>query len=425
MKHPGAGRVVLVAGVVAALHIGKVPPALPLLRESLGISLLQAGFLLSLVQLAGMLLGLTAGLVADGIGLKRSMIIGLLILFVAGALGGWAQDVPALLALRALEGLGLLLACMPAPGLIRRLIGPGRTGPMLGLWGACMPFGTALALLAGPMVIMAAGWQGWWWLLAAFSLVMAAWLWQAVPADATPSRIANVGIGQTWPQRLRTTLSSVGPWLVAATFAMYSCQWLAVIGFLPSIYAQTGLSAGMAGVLTALAAAANMVGNIASGRLVQRGVRPRTLLYIGFAVMGLGAALAFSPSPGFMQAAPVSTTLRYVAVVLFSMVGGLIPGTLFILAVQVAPGESAVSTTVGWVQQWSAMGQLAGAPLVAFVATAVGGWHWTWAVTGTCSLAGWVLATAIGRLPSGPADHKASTEAPDLRVEASHVGTSK
>jgi hypothetical protein len=68
-----------------------------------------------------MALGLAAGLMADGIGLKRSMIVGLLILFAASFLGGWAQDVPALLALRALEGLGLLLACMPASGLIRQL----------------------------------------------------------------------------------------------------------------------------------------------------------------------------------------------------------------------------------------------------------------------------------------------------------------
>ena len=66
-----------------------------------------------------------------------------------------------------------------------------------------------------------------------------------------------------WPTRLRHTLSSRGPWLIAASFAMYSSQWLAVIGFLPSIYTQAGVSGAATGVLTALAAAVNMVGNIA------------------------------------------------------------------------------------------------------------------------------------------------------------------
>ncbi|MEY2810020.1 MAG: hypothetical protein RLZ66_1531, partial [Pseudomonadota bacterium] len=64
--------VVIVAGVSVALHIGKLPPALPVLRDALDISLLQAGFLLSLVQLAGMALGLAIGLGTDALGLRRS-----------------------------------------------------------------------------------------------------------------------------------------------------------------------------------------------------------------------------------------------------------------------------------------------------------------------------------------------------------------
>ena len=61
----------VLAGVTAALHVGKLPPALPVLREALGVTLLQAGFLLSLVQLAGMTCGLLVGLAADGLGLSR------------------------------------------------------------------------------------------------------------------------------------------------------------------------------------------------------------------------------------------------------------------------------------------------------------------------------------------------------------------
>jgi hypothetical protein len=35
---------VILAGVVAALHIGKLPPAIPVLRDALGLTLVQAGF---------------------------------------------------------------------------------------------------------------------------------------------------------------------------------------------------------------------------------------------------------------------------------------------------------------------------------------------------------------------------------------------
>ena len=185
--------IVILAGVSAALHVGKLPPAIPVLREALGVTLVQAGFLLSLVQLAGMTLGLAVGLAADGLGLKRSMVAGLLILSAASALGGWAQDASALLVLRAVEGFGFLLATVPAPSLIRLLVPPQRLAVMLGLWGTYMPFGAALALLAGPVWIGAFGWRSWWWLLAGLSLAMALWLARAVPGAAPFGRHCRAG----------------------------------------------------------------------------------------------------------------------------------------------------------------------------------------------------------------------------------------
>jgi len=150
-------------------------------------------------------------------------------------------------------------------------------------------------------------------------------------------------------------------------------------------------------VLTALVAAVNMVGNIASGRLLTRGVRPQTLLYVGFGVMGLGTLAAFMTWPLLPGGIGAPPALRFVAVLLFSMLGGMIPGTLFSMAVHLAPSERTVSTTVGWMQQLSSLGQFAGPPLVAWVAAGVGGWQWTWVVTGFCSLVGIALATRLGR----------------------------
>ena len=49
---------IVAAGFMAAMHIGKLPPTVPILQAELGISLVQAGFLLSLVQAAGMSLAL-------------------------------------------------------------------------------------------------------------------------------------------------------------------------------------------------------------------------------------------------------------------------------------------------------------------------------------------------------------------------------
>jgi MFS family permease len=384
--------IVILAGVCAALHVGKLPPAIAALQQALGMTLVQAGFLLALVQVAGMTVGVAFGLAADGLGLRRSMVLGLLVLSAASALGGVARDVPALMGLRALEGFGFLLVVLPAPGLVRQLVAPERVSVMLGLWGAYMPFGTAMALLIGPMWIDGFGWRAWWWILAGVSLVMAAWLMRAVPS--APARSAPEALMPAlWPARLRQTLATRGPWLVAMTFAVYSSQWLAVIGFLPTIYTQAGLSGAATGMLTALAAAVNMVGNVASGRLLHRGVKPPVLLKAGFVVMGLATVAAFAGATD----AGLPPWLRYLAVLAFSAVGGVVPATLFALAVRVAPSEDTLSTTVGWVQQWSAFGQFAGPPLAAWLASRAGGWHWTWLVTGACSVLGLMLVGRIAK----------------------------
>jgi CP family cyanate transporter-like MFS transporter len=398
--------VIVFAGVCAALHVGKLPPALPVLQEVLGISLVQAGFLLSAVQMASMTLGLAVGLSADSLGLRRSMLMGLGLLSCASFSGGFVNDAQSLLVLRALEGLGFLLVVMPAPALIRRTMDASQLSGRMGWWGTYMPTGSALALLLGPWVIAGLNWSAWWWLLGSVSAFAFVAVWLCVPDVNAPApavhasapsvhtaALGNDATSQTWPQRLALTLKSPGPWLVSLTFAVYSSQWLAVVGFLPTVYAQLGLTAGVTGLLSACVALANVSGNVMSGRLLQRGWPAQRLLTFGFAVMTVGAIGAYA----VWQGAGLPTSLRFACVVMFSAVGGLIPGTLFSCALRLAPSEGTVSTTVGYMQQLSALGQFAGPPLVAWVAASAGGWQWTWVVTAALSMAGVVFAHLIGR----------------------------
>ncbi len=399
-----AAWIVVAAGVSAAFHIGKLAPAIPTLQEQLGVSLVQAGWLVSLVQLAGMLLGVLIGTVADGLGLRRTMLTGLGLVTVAGVFGGFTHSVAGLLLLRALEGIGVLLAVVPAPGLIRRLLDSGQVTRMLGVWGAYVPFGTGIALIVGPMVIHGVGWPGWWWAVAVLSGLMVIAVAVTVPADPprppAPSGVAKAGVAQTagvgvgtpagFAGRVRATLRARGPWLAAIVFGLYASQWMAVIGFLPTVYAQAGWTGALGAWLSGIVAFVNVAGNLAGGWLLHRGWAPAHLLTIGLAGQALGSFLAFA---SVTQGAPVA---QYAGALAFSAVGGLVPGTVFALAPGLAPSEQTVSTTVGWIQQLSSTGQVIGPPVAAAVASAVGGWSWTWVVTVVTSALGSVAAFALG-----------------------------
>jgi MFS family permease len=379
--------VVLAVGVSCALHVGKLPVAIPLLQVELGMSLLQAGFLLSLVQLAGMSLGLLVGLLADRVGPRRVMLAGLLVLAAGSGLGALAPSVSTLLLTRVIEGMGFLLAVLPAPGMLRLHVkDPATLSRALGWWGTYMPLGTALALLLGVPAMSWMGWRAVWVLVALVSVCAAGVLAWQVPHEQPLSGGGGTGL---WT-RLQRTLRAPGPWLVALGFFLYSGQWLAVIGFLPTIYRDAGLGGGAIAGLSALAAAINMTGNVAAGRWLARGAPPGLVLALAYAAMAVGALVAFGA-----QGHPV---WQYAAILAFSALGGLIPGTLFGVAVVMAPGNDTVSTTVGWMQQFSALGQFTGPPAVAWLVTQVGGWQWTWVLTGGCSLLGIALALQMQRV---------------------------
>lgn len=258
-----------------------------------------------------------------------------------------------------------------------------------------MPTATALALAVGPAFTQALGWRAWWALMALASGGAAWALWRATRATAEPSadtftdnalrQLRSTGL----LARLQQTLRAPGPWLLAGVFALYALQWLALIGFLPTLVLQAGLGAGATGALTALVAAVNIVGNLGSGRLLQRGATPALLIGTALLAMAAGALLLFATGP---------LPLRLAGALLFSTCGGLIPGTLFALSVRLAPSPQTMATTVGWMMQGSALGQFCGPPMAAWAVSAGGHWGWAAAVTGAAALLGLALVLPLQRV---------------------------
>ena len=370
-----AAALVVAAGIVAAMHVGKVAPAIPVLQAQLGLTLVQAGWLLSLSQMAGMLTAVLIGMVADGIGLRRSLLTGLTLLGLLSLLTGLATSAPQLLVMRAIEGAAILMVIVPGPALLRTLVDPARLSSAMGFWGTFMPTGTATALLLGPPLMAHAGWATWWTTLGGLAVLMAAVFAWGVPRGASRAF-------QLDSRRLIAVWRTPQVWRVALAFACYSGQWLVVIGFLPTLLQGDGTSAAAAGTLAAIASAANIAGNLMGGRLLQRGVPSQKVLTIGVAAMAIGALGVFATPP----TTPVA--IKLAAVLVFSGVGGMIPGSLFSLAVKAAPSDDTASTALGWTTQMSMLGQFCMPPVVAALATAHGGWGMSWMVTGGLCLVG-------------------------------------
>jgi MFS family permease len=402
LRNEWRAPITLGAGIIAALNTGKLPPALGVLRDEFSLSLVQVSWLVSLLLLGSSLLGIAGGSIADRFGHRRVMISGLLILGGAGLTGAFAHDPQVVFISRALESIGFILTVLPGPSLLRRSVSPARLSVWLSGWGTYMPLGTGTALALGPWLIESAGWRPLWITVALLSLVWAWAIARAHPA-ATPSVVPSATADETraataargsaslaeepsLTQLAMTTLRAPGPWLLMLCFMFYAAQFLGIFSFLPTIYREAGIDLRTGGALTALGVLINVIGNLSAGRLLERGL-PRGQLVIGSAViMAAMAWLAFGSSVPFW--------FQYGAVLVLSMVGGLIPGALFASAPVYAPDPRSVSTTVGWMQQGSGIGQLLVPPLIAALAQSNGSWQYTWMITGLCSAV--VVLTGLG-----------------------------
>lgn len=388
-----AATSVVVAGIVAAIHVGKLPPTLTALREDFGMSLFHASFMVSAFQVAGMTLGIVGGMLADRFGARRVMVIGELLVGLAALVALGSPSAGWLLVTRVLESAGFMLTVLPGPVMLRRVVAPGRLSVWLGYWGSYMPAGMGFALFVAPALVASGGWRAIWLLSGVLSIALALLHARLLPDDPPRTQASQHVVGL-----LGTTMASPGPWVLALGFCCYAAQWMGVFSFLPTIYSAAGIGAGLAGLLTAVAVSVNLVGNVLGGRLAQRQAPAPVVLAVAALAMGVFAWMAFGASVPFAA--------QFVAVLLFSSVGGLIPGTLFSMSPRLAPSVGAISTTVGLMQQGSALGQFVSPPVLAWLAMGAEGWSLTWKATAVFAmgdllaalLLAWLLKRRAGRV---------------------------
>lgn len=394
----GGGPVVVGTGLVAALNYGKLPPALEVLREDFGLSLVQASWMVSLFTMAAVLFGIAGGAITDRFGARRVMVCGLCTLAVGSIWGATAGSAAQLFASRLVESLGFLFSVLPAPALLRAHLPASSLRLWLGIWGGYMPAGMSLALVITPWLIALGGWQLAWWASATAALAWAFVVWRKIgsesPVATHAPQAATLPTTSThrppsFIESARVTISSRGPWLIALCFMAYAGQFVGIFSFLPMIYTEAGLDPATGALLTALGVLVNIIGSVTAGILLHRGHAVHRLIVFTGVVMALCAWVAFGTDSAF--------AVRYGAILMFSAVGGLIPGALFATAPFFAPHPSAVSSTVGMLQQGSGLGHVLLPMMMAAVAQQRGDWSGTWIVTGCAALLTIVLALAIGR----------------------------
>ena len=353
-----------------------MPPSIPSIRDELGASLEQAGWLLSTVNLMTALGGMAIALSSDRFGHRRLILLGTALCFAASALGAFADSVDTLLVGRVVEGLGFIAVVVAIPTLLLRIARPGDQRRAMTLWATYMPAGAGSMMLIAAAVLPGTSWRIAWLVAAAASaLMLAALLLCALPRhELDPQQVTRRPV----LHEMAEVASSGGPLAIALCFGAYSCCWFAVVGFLPTLQIERlGFATSTAAVVTALVTMVNVGGNVAAGWLLQHGW-PRVALIVGAAL-----SMAFCAAGIFIDGMP--DLLRLVLAGVYSAVIGVIPGALFTAIPVHSPRPELVGASTGLLMQGSNIGGLLGPPITGALVVA-GGW----------SAAAWLTSTALG-----------------------------
>lgn len=286
-------------GLLAAAQFAKIALSLDALRAVYPGAPLP--FAVSALSVAGILFGVTAGVIVARLGARRVLLAAMCAAAALSALQATLPPFPAMMALRLAEGLTHLSMVVSAPTLMAAVATPRDKPVAMGLWGTFFGIGFAgtalvLPLLPGPAAAFL--------LHAAALLVLAALLWPILPRGVArdPHRIGML-------ERHRQIYTSARMIAPALGFFFHTSVFLGLLTFLPRFLGA------WSGAVLPLAA---LVGTLGAGVLARR-VAPRTILAAAFAAATLGFVLA---------AVVPEAALGLWMILLFGLVG-LLPGASF------------------------------------------------------------------------------------------------
>ena len=294
-------------------------------------------YAVSALSVAGILFGVTAGMIVAQFGARRVLLTALAVASLLSLAQGSLPAFPAFMGLRLLEGFSHLAIVVAAPTLMAAVSAPRDVPVAMGLWGTFFGVGFAgaaavIPLLQGPGQVYVAH--------AAFGAVLIAALWPLLP------RVVARGVwqGNLWARHMAIYSS---PRLVAPAlgFLWHTIMFLGILTFLPMF-----LGAWTGPVLPLLA----LVGTFGAGWMA-RSVAPRLILVTGFVLTVFGFALAMT----FDGEARVWVVLALLVVI------GLVPGASFsnVPALNAEPADQARAN--GAIAQLGNIGTAASVPLFA------------------------------------------------------------
>jgi cyanate permease len=288
--------VLFIARTAMAYQFQTVPSAGPFLISELGITFGQLGTLIGLYMLPGIAIAVPSGMLARALGAHRTVLIGIALMAVGGALMSVDSVLLAFVG-RLISGLGAVFVNVLMTKMVTDWFADRDIVPAMAVFVASWPLGLALGLISfpplaahggSPSVMGAAA------AIVAVSFALVALIYRA-PPDAPVER-GDLKLDLSRREWLLISLAGL-------VWGSFNAGYVIFVSFLPDLFTSRGYSLIEAGRTVSSLAFVVIASVPLAGYLAQLLQRPNLLMVGGFTlVAAAGAALpaVATPSVPFM-----------------------------------------------------------------------------------------------------------------------------
>ncbi len=361
-----------------------LPPILPVVIADLGISHGQAGLLVSLFALPGILLSLPGGWLVDRYGERLVGSVGVILMGAGTLLLGLAPSFSLILLARVLSGAGAMGGVVALQRLVIRLFAGRRLGLPVGISGSAIPVGIVVVLnVAGP-IAETSGWRvvaqrvGGVAVVVGLVFMVAIWLITRGAALGREQKQDDVPLADRG--RLFRPL-----WIAGAVWFCANGAMTAFMTFAPDHFQGLGFDVSARGLFTSIPMWTSAALGMVTGWLTDRhGGRPAFMI-VGMTMMG--ASLLLLPAavvPPSLIGLVLGLSLAAVVTPTITLPGVLLPTThtgrgYGILATCANLGIVIVPPLAGWMRDLS------------------GGYRWPFVIMGVVAFGGVAAADILRR----------------------------
>ncbi len=385
--------VVTVIGALGFARFGYTM-ILPSMKEGLGLSDAQAGYLATGNFFGYLTLALTCGFLASRFGPRIIITIFMFVISVSMVFTGLAPSFPVALVGRTLTGFGSGGTNVPVMGLVPAWFAAKRRGLATGMAVSGSSFGMLITGYLIPAILNRHGAEGWrysWFYLAAFTFVIAVLCFLLLrnrPAEkglipiAAEDEEANSGEAKASSLQWGLVIKSAPVWHLALIYVLFGFSYIIYATFFARYLTwEAGFTIEAAGALWSAVGALSIISGFIWGSVSDVVGRKYGLAmvyflqFLCFTIFGLWKAM-----PGY-----------YLSALLFALTAWSIPAIMAAAAGDLL-GPRLAPAALGFVTFFFGIGQMLGPTLAGPIADSTGSYTLAFVIAGAAALVGAVAS---------------------------------